>query len=574
MNQIFQSIPSLEQFQKTCQQWLDRVPLGNKTLGRRASPGLILDWQKDSLLLARALGSGTDAKLTAASVQPFGKLSDNRSVSAAEAVRSAVQHSGQKGDVTVLVARELVELRTLQLPFIDQDDLPDVIRFQAQRQFANLSDACAVDYVLLPPVPGQELQTALVAAMPPGLVNEIETACSAAGLNVAQIAFRPLEIVRLATQSQLVPAGGRSMIVCVADNEADLLLVRDGQVVMVRSTNLPHEDNPRKAALQAEVRRSLLAAASELGNQPIDQLLLVVAQEQEQDLVATLQQATRAAVVTFHPDILLPTSDRNLVHQAATRLTGMAGALSIPFVDAQAVIDFKNPKRRPPAQSHRRTWILSGAAAASIFLMGYFWYSSTLSGLKQEADGYRSEINSKKEIGQSAQNSLMELKEIEAFLGGAPNWLDELVYVADRMPGAEKIKLDYPSFAIVEGAGVLKFGVKADTSDSLADFEESVRDEQHIVSGAGGGELASGDQLYRWAADTTIRLTGRGWPLASATSSTPVSNDQSKATTEPSSETPASVVNPTSESNQAQPAGEGVTDASEADADDSEREPN
>lgn len=574
MNQVFKSIPALEKFQKTCQQWLDRTPIGNKTLGRRASPGLILDWQKDSILLARAQGAGAAAKFTTASLQPFGKLSDNRLVSASEAVRTAAEHLGQKGDVTVLVARELVELRTLQLPFIDQDDLPDVIRFQAQRQFANLTDACAVDYVLLPPVAEQELQTALVAAMPPGLLGEIETTCAAAGLNVVQVAFRPLEVARLATQSQLVPTDGLSMIVCVADNEADLLLMRDGQVVMVRSTNLPHENDQRKTTLQAEVRRSLLAAASELGNQPIDKVLLVVAQEQEQDLVATLQQATKASVVTFHPDILLSAGDRSLANQSATRLAGMAGALSIPTADTQVVIDFKNPKRRPPAQSHKRTWILSGAAAASILLLGFLWYSSTLSQLKEEAESYRSEINSKKEIGQSAQNSLMELNEIEAFLNGAPNWLDELVYVADRMPGAEKIKLEYPTFSVIEGGGELKLAVKAATSDSLADFEESVRDEQHIVSGTGGGELASGDELYRWSADTKIRLVGRGWPLADAISNPSASNDPSKAATEPSSQELGSADNPSSESSKPKQAADDKVNQSTSQANDSNQESN
>jgi hypothetical protein len=96
------------------------------------SKSLILDWQKNSLMLARAHGRVPRAVVESVSIKPYGS-GDASLQTANEALRTAAQELSAKGETIVLVARDLVELRTVQIPKMDPDDLPDVIRFQAQR---------------------------------------------------------------------------------------------------------------------------------------------------------------------------------------------------------------------------------------------------------------------------------------------------------------------------------------------------------------------------------------------------------------------------------------------------------
>jgi Tfp pilus assembly PilM family ATPase len=164
----------------------------------------LIDWQRDSLIVAVGQTQGTATSLDRVNVQPIGATSEEqespaRNADAAQALGRAVDELGlRKSDATVIVSREIVELRTLAIPRVDPHELPDIIRFQAQRQLANMGDNWALDYVLLPDQPGQEMLTALVGVLSPSSLSEIEAACTSAGLQLVNLALAPIEIARLA----------------------------------------------------------------------------------------------------------------------------------------------------------------------------------------------------------------------------------------------------------------------------------------------------------------------------------------------------------------------------------------
>lgn len=471
----------------------------------------ILDWQKDSVLLCRGRLQGSQAKIDSLASEAYGGSDGQGGISAKDAVKKVAAALHAKGDVTVLAARDLVELRTLQIPKMDADDLPDVIRFQAQRQFTNMTDAWVVDFVLLPEDPQQEMRMALVAAMSPAQLAEIDAACETAGLHAQQVLLRPLEIARTATQSAEFPRSGAAMVVCVNQTIADLLFLRDGQVIQVRSTRLPDEAELRPSVLLGEVKRSLLAAAEVLSGRSIESILLVSSKAAGDPLEKTLVDALEIPVKRFLLESLLPETLQDRAETEATRLAAIAGVLT-PGKQPRNVIDFKSPKRRPPPKKNTRTWVLAGAAASVILLAGLAWYTSRIRQLNAEYATYTAELRAKEDAGAAAEAKIYELRTIEEFLQGAPNWLDELAYIAERMPPATRVKLESPSFSVTrDGEGVITVTVKADDAASIADFEDSLRSANHAVSGTGGTQLASQDGDYRWRGQTTIRVAGRGW---------------------------------------------------------------
>jgi Tfp pilus assembly PilM family ATPase/uncharacterized small protein (DUF1192 family) len=485
---------------------------------------LIVDWEKNSILLVSGHFQASQPKVEALAFEPIG-ITESGQSSLKDALLRATASLQAKGEITVLVARELVELRTLQIPKMDPHDVPDVIRFQAQRQFTNMSDAWIVDYVLLPLASGQEMQTALVAALSPTQIGELDAACAAAGLHAGRVLLRPLEIARMATQSGHVSRDGTALVVCLNQSLADLLVLRNGQVVQVRSMRLPTEADMVAGALVNEVKRSLVAASEELAGRPIDSMLLVASDAAGDSISQSLSEALKIPVVRFSPEQLLPQEHQARAETEATRLAAVAGALA-PQGDDQLSIDFKSPKRRPPPKKNTRTWILAAAAGVVLLLAGVAWYTSRIRQLNAELAIYSAELQAKEDVGKSAEAKIIEMKAIEEFMVGSPNWLDELAYIAQRMPPADQIKLESPSFSLSrEGEGVITVTVKADDAASIAEFEDSLRSENHAVIGTGASQLSAAEGNYRWSGLSTIRVAGRGWQLPARASAEPNPTD-------------------------------------------------
>lgn len=501
----------------------------------------VLDWQKDSLLLARGEIKAGRVSLEALSHQEFSQSAEASDSGPKGALRRAASKLNAKGSLTVLAARDLVELRTLQVPKIDPHDLPDMIRFQAQRQFTNMTDGWVVDFVMLPQTPEQEMQTALVAAISPNQLSEIEAACSAHGFQVERVLLRPLEVARLAARSGQISADGCSMVVCVSQSTADILLLRNGQTVQIRSTRLPTEPDQRAAILQGEVRRSLMAGASEMEGSKLESVLLIASATVGDALVETLHQVFQSAISRLLPEELLGSgstdaSHRELADTSGFRLAGIGGAI-LASSDRHLFIDFKHPKKRPPKKKNTRTLILSAAAVATILLIAVGWYFNRIGQLNAEYENYMTELNTKSEVAKSAENRIAELRAIEQFLSASPNWLDELTYIAERMPGAGHIKLENPSFAISrDGEGIISLTVKADKATSIAAFEDSIRGPNHVVSGTGASQLLSPQGSYQWEGLSTIRAIGRGWDVSESKVATRVKNAQDKVTEDKANE--------------------------------------
>jgi hypothetical protein len=533
------------------------------------SKSLILDWQKNSLMLARATGRSSKTAIDAVSIKPIG-TTDSVSQTASEALRGAAQELGAKGEVSVLVARELVELRTVQIPKMDADELPDVIRFQAQRQFANMTDAWTVDFVMLPAAAGNDMQTALVAAISPAQIAEIESACSSAGLQAVTIGLRPLQIVHMAIESGLVSGSGRSMIVSVSEFVADLLILREGKILQVRSTKLPYEADQVASALHGEVRRSLVAAASELEGKSIDSILLIASAGRSESLLAALRRSDPTAnIVAFHPETLLTTADSALADSAGNRLVAVAGAMGLKTADRSTVVDFKNPKRRPPKKRDSRKLLLIGGAAATLFVAAVGWYYSTITSLDNDYALIKEELDAKKESGETARKRLAEFAAIEKFAADAPNWLDELVQISQKIPGSDKIMLSNPNFSIGRnGVGVIDVALKATDTDSITKFGSSLSNDNYKVSPGTTQELPKAEGRYKYRGDVTIEVSGRGWDLnaparssSEETATASKTQPEDKAADEPVA-TPAVSEPPKSEEpspNEAEPSGTAKT---------------
>ncbi len=517
------------------------------------SKKIIIDWQRDSLIVAVGQLQGGTVTIDRLSEQSIGRTAPRAENAedellplngdAAQGLVRAVDELGlRKSEVTIILSRDLVEVRTISVPRIEAAELPDVIRFQAQRQLANMGDAWTLDYVLLPEAPGQEMHTALVGAISPATLQTIEAACEQAGITVAHIVLRPIEIARFVIASGKLPGTEPALVVCISEQHADLLILEQGQIVQVRSTKLPSEVAQLPAVLGGELRRSLMAAAVQLANQPVGRALLIASPAAAQSTVELLAATLDCQVAIIDPASLLSgeaSQQQQILQQSAHRLAGIAGSFSLPGAAANSKVDFRNPKKRPPPQKKTRTYVLAGAAVLLLAVGGFTWWLSVQRELDDQLAHFQSEKANRTEAIATAQERVAHVQEIDRFLQAAPNWLDEMSYLAEQMPPSDKALMGEPTFAVLpDGSGRITIPVAVDSSSTTKAFESSLRDEQHVVTGSKSTMLETPlYDLYKWRLDETITVRGRGWDLVSKLD-TSRSAGQTPAAQTPTTQTP------------------------------------
>lgn len=132
---------------------------------------IAIEWDRKELRLLAGSRRGTQIHVENAVAVALPAAADedvSHSANATAAIGQALNKLRlAKGEAILAVGRGNVELRTLQLPKVSSDDLPEMVRFQAMKQFAGLTETTPIDFVVLPenPASGEENLTILAAAL-------------------------------------------------------------------------------------------------------------------------------------------------------------------------------------------------------------------------------------------------------------------------------------------------------------------------------------------------------------------------------------------------------------------------
>jgi Tfp pilus assembly PilM family ATPase len=101
------------------------------------------------------------------------------------------QANVRSGNAIVCIGRSNVELRSVHLPSVDKNELPEMVRFAAQRHFANVGDSWPIDFVTLGTT-AEGMTEVLAASMNPSRIERISKLLEANGLKLGQLVLRPM----------------------------------------------------------------------------------------------------------------------------------------------------------------------------------------------------------------------------------------------------------------------------------------------------------------------------------------------------------------------------------------------
>ena len=418
------------------------------------------------------------------------------------------QYRVGRAETLVAVGRTNIELRLLSVPPAPEDELPDIVRMQAVRQFATLGDDWPLDFIPLPGTADGSISV-LAAAISPELVEQIRQTCDKADLAPKRLVLRPV-----AAASLLMRRGGSSrcrLMIEQLSDEADLTVLVGQNVVFMRTVRVgAHDDAEQQARwLLGEIRRTIAAAQNQLGGRGVEQIVLAGDGTSHAALKEQIESQLSLPVELFEPfaGLALDGDLANNLPERPGSFAPLLGMLLDEAEDIQHAIDFLHPrKRRPPVSQRRRLAVIAGCAAAVVLLgAGTLWWQ--YSSLGKQIQELNTRSNNLKKDQKQASEILAKAEILDKWAAADVAWLDEMHYVSDRFPAGDKaIVTQFTALVRPNGGGGVIFLDSAVTEASLiAQLEGRLRSEKREVRGS-GGLPADNQGAYLWAFRETITV--------------------------------------------------------------------
>ena len=428
-----------------------------------------------------------------------------------DAIRSLLKKVGVKsGDAVVCVGRGSIELRALSLPTLDKNELPDMVRFAAQRHFANVGDNWPIDYVTMPSSQ-QNMTECLAASMNPALIERVHKVLETCGLTLTQLVLRPMASATMAVVKQPQLASSVVLLLDLFRDEADMAVTEKGHVVFMRNVRFSGSNNPasNQQILIGEIKRTMIAAASQRPDLNVEQIRIWGDESQHADLCQSLSQSLKVPVSSLDPFQLFDASQivRDEAGGDAGKFAATMGALLAGQV-SDRLIDFSNPRKRVEKKRPVRLYAIAGSAAAVLALGGFAWYWMSHSQLDSEIAALNEVIKSNEEQIKAGSKKASDWSKVEKFLKGDHPWLDELEYLSARAGSSENAMFNATTFTTdPSGTSTIATQFVARERDDIPGIVASFSDTLHTVKNSRvNPSKDKSSQQFPWLADLTIKL--------------------------------------------------------------------
>ncbi len=439
--------------------------------------------------------------------------------------RLAAAMSGQpSGKVTTIigVGRDHVQMKLLALPPAPADELPEMVRFLAERELTNLGSEGALDFI---PLAG-DAQTAhqvLAVALSPAGLAEAREICQALNVEPDHITLRACGPAALVTRAGAVSAENVALLINPLTDEADLTVLADDHLISMRTIRLPEpgQTEARARTLVGEVRRTVAAVRQQLGDRQVDRLLYCGSADDSQ--LTTMLSTELGLPITLIDPVANAPSGFSGLGIPPDRLGRFAAVLGLALSEADRrppVIDFLNVRRRAERARFGRVHILAGSAlAAALLLFGvYLWRQSA--NLSNELAETKREIKEMQDSVKQHEKIMAKAMAVERWLATDINWLDEMEqFSRDLRPKAmsdkefaaaqdvvvTQVTLSRPPGVDAAG-GKVDLQAVAKTAEAVADLEQRLRDEQHSVT-TGSGQQDRSVPGYDWSFGLHVNIS-------------------------------------------------------------------
>ncbi len=408
---------------------------------------LAIEINDEDILVVAARSSGKRLQFTKIFEVPV-ETTDSASDIGNKLKASLNQNSIPRGEVFIVLGRQMVEMRNISVPPAPENELPDLVKFQARSDFSSFNENWAMDYV---PFDCQaDQQQVLAATLGPQLIEQHKTIVEQAGLKLSKALLRPYSTCEL-FRAEMTDGKGR-MIIDPNDEQVDLTVVTGPELIATRSVRTSGDYETAEVAqkLAGEIRRTITSSAKLLNGTQLEEFLIVGAESRLPHLAKLLQENFDQTVTFIDPYTTAP-GISNIAKELPShpeRFAGLIGALLRESSGKPHLIDFENP-RKPKTDHNKRPQIMlfGGLAAAMLICIAVLgWW--LLRSQNAQIATLNKDLNALKKVNKGDKNQpgveqiTGEVNLIDQWENNNINWLNELYEFSKR--------LETPDDAIVD----------------------------------------------------------------------------------------------------------------------------
>jgi hypothetical protein len=439
---------------------------------------IIIEWDRDRLVVAQGQAQGTKAALSLLQVLPRSADSQD-TLSLVQGLQQLFPAASErnKPKVCVVLPRQLVTIHRVQLPQVPDAEIPDMLRLQAATKLTVPVESVHLDFTPLPIQAGAPTRDVLLVTIPNDQLALVRRTLNDAGLELDEARVGAWCFTQALAHAGLTSTSpsGVDIVALLRRDFLELTFLRGNTVLYVHSGSAWATPEDLERTLRAELSRARLSAAEVLADQPISRLLLVG--DPQATAAVSDQVAARlggATVERLDPTTALLSLPQNSTVPAVDAAT-LAGALLGRVATTVEIIDFANPRKTPEKRDLRRAKILGGTLAGLMLIAGmYTWRQNRVAELTRQKsiiDAENADLREKLEAGST---DLEYAAKIGRWVDRDIEWLDELARLRTIMPGTDRIFIDNIAMAAVPQNAVGLVRLEA-WAKSEADINELTR---------------------------------------------------------------------------------------------------
>ena len=473
---------------------------------------IILQW--DTARIRAAVGTASENSPSVQKVVAFdlssGGDTDEVMTMADTIAAGLKEQKVGKGDAVVVVDRTTAELRVLSVPPVPDDELPDIVRFQANREFTSVSEGWLIDFISLPSSPNGQRRV-LAGAISPQVAAQIRGACDTAGLNLKKVILRPFASGSLLSKAGMLQED--CVLIEMLGDAVDLTVYAQGELQLTRSIRLSAEASEEALIkqMQMELKRTLTSFQNQQHDAAIKRVILMAPESLAGSLEKELAEGPGLQCLLVDPWSVFKNigSAKRQVPADSEQLGAVLGGLCTPAGDFSE-IDFVNPTRPPAPPSNRRRNVLIAATAATLLASvgGLYWVQS--SQLDAQLTQLQQEVAKMGREDQTHQDRLKEIEMLESWVGNRPNRLAEMGEMSQDFPLPDDAIVDNLGLALDEKnqLAVIKITGKASSAEAIRRLETELRDPEagREISGRQNSPTAGGPYKFRFDETLTVEL--------------------------------------------------------------------
>lgn len=407
----------------------------------------IIEWSIDGIRLLVADSSG---RVTRAALWNSFQHHDTdiTAEELGEELRKWLDQQGvATGPATLVLPREMVVIRQLQLPQAPPEEIPDLVKFQSAAKSSVPVDDLALDYLPVPSsgdVPGLSVLTASIDRK---RLRRIIQSLHFAGFEITRVTATSVSIAPFAKTygGATLGVSEPEIIVFQRGSLIEMSIFDRGSLLFAHTLVLPEGESSK--ALESGLTRSIVALKQSQPGVDFSRCYLCGTRSDNSVQKLLEKRFGDGLVEVAFPAALAAGSD----------VAGFECLIGAVLSDANANLhlDFLHPRKRIEKPDRTKWyWIGGSVAAALIMMVGYGLFVSKKSGLDASIASLNESIAETDKKLKEGEPQADAFSKIQSWSQGQTNPIEVWNYLRNHMPGTDRLYLSELRLQPVTGPDV------------------------------------------------------------------------------------------------------------------------